>query len=144
MSNLYRCEADGSKITRITYDQVHDNYPTLTWDARILYTRWEYNDRSQMYPQPLLSMNVDGTNPRAYYGGNSWFPTTLIHARAVPNSPLFFGICTGHHSLQPGETRARDARRLRARGSWSRSAAPRRARWTLTDNRAAWPPIPIR
>ena len=120
VSNLYRCEADGSNITRITYDQVHDNYPTLTWDGRILYTRWEYNDRSQMHPQPLLSMNVDGTNQRAYYGGNSWFPTTLIHARAVPNSPLFFGICTGHHSLQPGELMRFDPRegREEAQGAW--------------------------
>ena len=120
VSNLYRCDADGSNITRITYDQVHDNYPALTWDGRILYTRWEYNDRSQMYPQPLLSMNVDGTNQRAFYGGNSWFPTTLIHARAVPDSPLFFGICTGHHSLQPGELMRFDPRegREEAQGAW--------------------------
>ena len=120
VSNIYRCESDGSGITRITYDQVHDNFPTLTWDGRILYTRWEYNDRSQMFPQPLFSMNVDGTNQRAYYGGNSWFPTTLIHARAVPGSPLFFGICTGHHSLQPGELMRFDPRegREEAQGAW--------------------------
>ena len=120
VSNLYRCEADGSNITRITFDQVHDNYPTLTWDGRILYTRWEYNDRSQMFPQPLLSMNVDGTGQRAYYGGNSWFPTTLIHARAVPGTSLFFGIATGHHSLQPGELMRFDPREgsEEAAGAW--------------------------
>ena len=65
VSNLYRCEADGSNITRITFDQVHDNYPALTWDGRVLYTRWDYNDRSQMFPQPLFSMNADGTNQKA-------------------------------------------------------------------------------
>ena len=149
VSNLYRCEADGSKITRITYDQVHDNYPTLTWDARILYTRWEYNDRSQMYPQPLLSMNVDGTNPRAYYGGNSWFPTTLIHARAVPNSPLFFGICTGHHSLQPGELMRFDPRegREEAQGAWQleplRRAKARKVDADGQQGRVAAYPYPI-
>ncbi len=103
VSNIYRCDSDGKNITRITFDQVHDNYPTLTDDGKVLYTRWEYNDRSQMYPQPLFGMNVDGTSQRAVYGGNSWFPTTLIHARGVPNSTLFFGIATGHHSFQPGE-----------------------------------------
>ncbi len=149
VSNLYRCEADGSKITRITYDQVHDNYPTLTWDARILYTRWEYNDRSQMYPQPLFSMNVDGTNPRAYYGGNSWFPTTLIHARAVPNSPLFFGICTGHHSLQPGELMRFDPRegREEAQGAWQleplRRAKARKVDADGQQGRVALYPYPI-
>ena len=49
-------------IRRLTFDQVHDNYPTVTEDGRILYTRWEYNDRGQVYPQPLLQMNPDGTN----------------------------------------------------------------------------------
>ena len=134
VSNIYRCEADGSNITRITYDQVHDNYPSLTWDGRVLYTRWEYNDRSQMYPQPLFSMNVDGTNQRACYGGNSWFPTTLIHARAVPGSPLFFGICTGHHSLQPGELMRFDPRegREEAQGAWQ-LAPLRRAKARKVD-----------
>ena len=120
VSNLYRCDADGGNITRLTYDQVHDNYPSLTWDGRILYTRWEYNDRSQMFPQPLFGMNPDGTNQRAVYGGNSWFPTTLIHARAVRGSALFFGIATGHHSLQPGELMRFDPRlgREEAAGAW--------------------------
>ena len=103
VSNLYRCESDGSKIIRLTFDQVHDNYPAVTEDGRVLYTRWEYNDRSQMFPQPLFQMAADGTSQQAFYGGNSWFPTTLIHARQVPGSPLCFGIATGHHSFQPGE-----------------------------------------
>lgn len=149
VSNLYRCEADGSNITRITYDQVHDNYPSLTWDGRILYTRWEYNDRSQMYPQPLFSMNVDGTNQRAYYGGNSWFPTTLIHARAVPGSPLFFGICTGHHSLQPGELMRFDPRegREEAQGAWQleplRRAKARKVDADGQQGRVAAYPYPV-
>ena len=149
VSNLYRCEADGSNITRITFDQVHDNYPTLTWDGRILYTRWEYNDRSQMFPQPLLSMNVDGTGQRAYYGGNSWFPTTLIHARAVPGSPLFFGICTGHHSLQPGELMRFDPRegREEAEGAWQleplRRAKARKVDADGQHGRVAAYPYPV-
>ncbi|MDR3227894.1 MAG: hypothetical protein LBT53_00520 [Puniceicoccales bacterium] len=103
VSNLYRCDADGSRIYRLTFDQVHDNYPSVTWDNRVLYTRWEYNDRSQLYPQPLFQMNADGTNQAAVYGENSWFPTTIIHARAIPGSQDMFAIATGHHSRQPGE-----------------------------------------
>ena len=76
VSNLYRCDRDGKSIRRLTFDQVHDNYPTVTDDQRILYTRWEYNDRGQIYPQPLLQMNHDGTSQSDFYGGNSWFPTS--------------------------------------------------------------------
>jgi len=120
VSNLYRCDANGGNITRIAFDQVHDNFPTLTWDDRVLYTRWEYNDRSQIFTQPLFGMSLDGTNQRAVYGDNSWWPTTLIHARAVPKSPLIFAIATGHHTLQPGELVRLDPRagRQEAQGVW--------------------------
>ena len=66
VSNLYVCDRDGGNIRRLTFDQVHDNYPTVTPDGRILYTRWEYNDRGQLYPQPLFEMNADGTNQREF------------------------------------------------------------------------------
>lgn len=103
VSNLYRCNRDGKDILRLTFDQVHLNYPTITDDGRILYTRWEYNDRSQMYPQPLFQMAQDGTQQTAVYGENSWFPTTIIHARGIPKSGKIFAIATGHHSRQPGD-----------------------------------------
>ncbi len=103
VSNLYRCNRDGGNILRLTFDQVHLNYPTVTDDGRILYTRWEYNDRSQMYPQPLFQMAPDGTQQTAVYGENSWFPTTIIHARGIPGSGKIFAVATGHHSRQPGD-----------------------------------------
>ncbi|MCX8038899.1 MAG: hypothetical protein N3D11_18005, partial [Candidatus Sumerlaeia bacterium] len=103
VSNLYRCDKDGRRIRRLTFDQVHNNYPTITWDGRILYTRWEYNDRGQIFPQPLFQMNPDGTGQSGFYGVNSWFPTTIIHARAIPGSTKVVAIATGHHSRQPGK-----------------------------------------
>ena len=149
VSNLYRCEADGSRITRITYDQVHDNYPALTPDGRVFYTRWEYNGRSQMFPQPLFGMNPDGTNQRAVYGGNSWFPTTILHARGVEGSPLFFGIASGHHCLQTGELMRFDPRegREEAQGAWQlgplRKAQARRVDADGQEGRVAMYPYPV-
>jgi hypothetical protein len=103
VSNLYACDRDGSRIRRLTFDQVHDNYPTVTEDGRILYTRWEYNDRGQIYPQPLFQMNPDGTTQAEFYGVNSWFPTTILHARSVPGTGRVMAIATGHHSRQTGK-----------------------------------------
>ncbi|MFH1266051.1 MAG: hypothetical protein ABIK89_10010, partial [Planctomycetota bacterium] len=103
VSNLYRCDADGRFLRRITFDQVHDNYPTVTEDGRILYTRWEYNDRGQIYPQPLLQMSPDGTSQTEFYGVNSWFPTTILHARGIPGTQKVLAIATGHHSRQTGK-----------------------------------------
>ena len=63
VSNLYTCDRDGARLRRLTFDQVHDNYPTVLPDGRILYTRWEYSDRGQIYVQGLFQMNPDGTGP---------------------------------------------------------------------------------
>ena len=49
VSNLYTCDGDGRYLRRLGFDQVHTNYPTVMPDGRILYTRWEYSDRGQMF-----------------------------------------------------------------------------------------------
>jgi len=82
---------------------VHTIFPTVTDDGRVLYTRWDYNDRGQIYTQPLFQMNPDGTNQREFYGGNSWFPTNLIHARKIPGSRKLLAIVTGHHTPGHGK-----------------------------------------
>ena len=103
VSNLYVCDRNGRRLRRLTFDQVHDNFPTVTDDGRVLYTRWEYNDRGQVYPQPLYQMNADGTGQTEFYGNNSWFPTSIVHARGIPGTAKALAIATGHHSRQPGK-----------------------------------------
>jgi outer membrane protein assembly factor BamB len=102
VSNLFTCDADGKYMRRLSYDQVHTNFPTVTPDGRVIYTRWDYNDRGQLFPQGLFQMSPDGTNQTEVYGNNSWFPTTILHARAIPGTGKIVGIFTGHHTLQQG------------------------------------------
>lgn len=104
VSNLYMCGPDGSNITRLGYDQVHTTYPTVTSDGRILYTRWDYNDRSQMYVQALFQMFQDGTLQTEVFGNNASNPTTLLHTREIPGVPgKYVAIVTGHHTHQVGK-----------------------------------------
>jgi hypothetical protein len=124
VSNLYRCDADGKFLRRLTFDQVHNNYPTVTQDGRILYTRWEYNDRSQIYPQPLLQMMPDGTGQTEFYGGNSWFPTTILHARNIPGTGKVVAIATGHHSRQTGKLIVLDPAKGRQEADGAQLIAP--------------------
>jgi len=102
VSNLYTCDRDGRYLRRLGFDQVHTNYPTVTPDGRVIYTRWEYSDRGQIFPQGLFIMNPDGTGQTALYGNNSWFPTALLHARAIPGTGRYVAIFSGHHTLQTG------------------------------------------
>ena len=103
VSNLYTCDKDGKYLRRLSFDQVHTNYPAVTDDGRVLYTRWEYNDRGQIYPQALFQMNSDGTGQTEFYGNNSWFPTTILHARNISGTQKVLAIATGHHSRQTGK-----------------------------------------
>lgn len=104
VSNFYKMSADGKNIVRLGYDQVHTTYPTVTEDGRVIYTRWDYNDRTQMWVQGMFQMNPDGTNQTELYGNNSNFPTTLTHTRSVPGSATtYVSIATGHHTYQAGK-----------------------------------------
>jgi len=103
VSNLYTCDGDGKYLRRLGFDQVHTNFPTVTDDGRILYTRWEYNDRGQIFTQPLFQMNQDGTGQTELYGNNSWFPTTILHARGIPGTQKVLAILSGHHCDQRGK-----------------------------------------
>jgi hypothetical protein len=103
VSNLYLCNSEGKFLRRIGFDQVHTNYPQVLDNGTVIYTRWEYNDRTQIFPQPLFMMNPDGTGQTEYYGGNSWFPTSILHARGIPGTNKVIGIASGHHVNQHGK-----------------------------------------
>ena len=98
VSNLYTCDAEGRYLRRLGFDQVHTVYPQVLDDGRVIYMRWDYNDRSQMFPQALFQMNPDGTAQTEFYKNNSWFPTTIGHARGIPGTEKVMAIFTGHHT----------------------------------------------
>ena len=126
VSNLHRIAEDGKYLRRVTVDQVHDNYPTLTEKGQILYTRWDYNDRGQIYPQGLFQMGLEGTGQTAFYGNNSWFPTSILHARGIPGSSKVLCIFSGHHSRQRGKLGVLDPRLGTEENSGAQLVAPYR------------------
>ena len=125
VSNLYTCDKDGKYLRRLSFDQVHTNYPQLLNDGRVVYTRWDYNDRGQLYPQPLFQMNVDGTGQTEYYGNNSWFPTTIAHARPIRGSDKVIAVATGHHCIQTGAIILLDVDHGRQEATGATLVAPR-------------------
>ena len=124
VSNLYTCGPNGEHLRRLSFDQVHTNFPTVTHDGRVIYTRWDYNDRGQIYPQALFQMNADGTGQTELYGNNSWFPTTILHARSIPGTSKYVAIFTGHHSRQKGWLGIVDPRMGRQENAGTQLIAP--------------------
>ena len=111
VTNLYRCDASGRYIRRLTIDQAHNVGPKLTNDGRIIYTRWEYNDRVSGMVHKLFVMNPDGTAQTEYYGNQSFSPRSIIHPSPIPGSTKMMVIGSGHHTDQSGKLMRMDRSR---------------------------------
>ena len=101
--NLFTCDREGRYIRRLGCDHGHTIFPHVTHDGRVIYTRWEYSDRTAGYLHSLFVMNPDGTNQAEFYGNNSQFPAAILHARSVPDSTKVIAISGAHHIDQRGK-----------------------------------------
>jgi hypothetical protein len=96
---LYRCRRDGSGLHPISANVEHDNTPAVLADGRIVYTRWEYADRSQMDYHHLWTANPDGTAAMPLYG-NMHRGGLMIGARpAPPGRQVAYTFFTGHSNF---------------------------------------------
>ena len=83
VGTLFRCDRSGGHLRPLSFNLEHDNTPAVLPDGRILYTRWEYVDRSQVGYHQLWTMNPDGTAAMTYYGNQQHYPL-LIDAKPIP------------------------------------------------------------
>jgi hypothetical protein len=104
VSNLYMCNKNGDWLRRIGFDQEHTFSPTMMEDGLVLYTRWEYNDRSRISCGAYFVMNPDGTRQTEYWGNQSDFPVMKYQGRQIPRGDgKIMGIAGGHIAPYQGE-----------------------------------------
>ncbi len=83
-ATLYTCNADGSAIERISFNQSDDFDPALLPDGRIVYTRWEHFGSMNRFP--LFVTNPDGTGTFHRFGPherNFFHPTVTPEGRLL-------------------------------------------------------------
>ena len=98
VATLYRCNSDGSNMQQLSANIEQDNTPAVMPDGRILYTRWEYIDRSQVHYHHLWTMRPDGTNQIVYFG-NKNPGEVFIDARPIPNTTDVLMIDSPGHGI---------------------------------------------
>lgn len=101
-SVLYRMDADGSNMQKLTNSAVSEANPTLMEDGRILYTRWEYVDKGDVCIKCLWTMGIDGTGSAEIYGNDIAMPPSMVHGRQVPGHPNLFVMTGAPHCPQTG------------------------------------------
>ena len=85
VATLHRCGPNGENIRELSSNNEHDNTPSILLDGRILYTRWEYIDRSQVQFHHLWTTTPDGVRQTTFFG-NLHAGTTMIDAKSIPGS----------------------------------------------------------
>jgi hypothetical protein len=96
VATLHRCDGDGSNIRELSANVEQDNTPWPLPDGRLLYTRWEYVDRSQAHYHHLWFMNPDGTGQMIYYG-NQHPGGVFIDAKPIPGSEKVVMVHSPNH-----------------------------------------------
>jgi hypothetical protein len=99
---LARMDAGGGNARSLSFHETHEWDPSLLHDGRVIYTRWDYVDRNAVHYQQLWSALADGGNARIFYGNNTWNPTGIWEARAVPGSGRVMATAAPHHGLSAG------------------------------------------
>jgi len=97
-----RCDSNGKNIYLLSVGSEPDYSPSVLNDGRVIYTRWEYNDRGLNRIQSLWTMNPDGTASNTYWGNHSVWPDHLGEARSIPGSSLVMFNGMGHHDMYRG------------------------------------------
>ena len=122
---LHSMEPDGSDVIALSFHETNEWSPTVSHQGRIIYTRWDYLDRSWGAAHHLWQCFPDGRNPRNLHGnyplphsgfqeentpfedyhnkayeitsGRYLRPDAEIGFRPVPNSQKYVATAVGHH-----------------------------------------------
>jgi len=81
---LYRIDADGSNMQKLTNSSVSEFSPSIMHDGRIIYSRWEYVDKGQIGVKCLWAMRPDGSGSVEIYANDIALPPVFIHSRPIP------------------------------------------------------------
>jgi hypothetical protein len=108
---LHRVDADGGNLTPLSPFESFEWNPCLSADGRVLFSRWDYVDRSNMPYLSLWSVYPDGTDPRIVYGNFTTDPYAVFEARPVPASEKLIFTASAHHSITGGSLVLLDPRR---------------------------------
>jgi hypothetical protein len=99
---LHAMNRDGGDMRPMSAFENFEWTPSVAWDGRILYARWDYIDRFNGYFFSLWSTNPDGTGSQLVFKNYTVQPQCVFEARAIPNSQKLIFTATAHHSITGG------------------------------------------
>ena len=99
VATLHRCGPNGENVRELSSNNEQDNTPWVLPNGQILYTRWEYVDRSQIEFHHLWTMTPQGERQMVFFG-NLHPQTTMIDAKPIPNSGRIIASFSPGHGIR--------------------------------------------
>lgn len=99
---LHRMDATGQNVRTLSFHETNEWHPFVMNDGRIVYSRWDYVDRSAANFHGLWTSNPDGTNPRILFGNYTERINACYQPRAIPGSQRILFVAGGHHAAVGG------------------------------------------
>jgi len=95
---LHRMDADGGNVRTLSFHETNEWHPSVLNDGRIVYSRWDYVDRSAANFHGLWASNPDGTSPVILFGNYTRRISACYQPRAIPGSTRIVFIAGAHHA----------------------------------------------
>jgi hypothetical protein len=104
-TNMFLMNGEGKYMRQVGFDQAFTFYPVIMDDGTVLYTRWEFNDRSLINSMGLFYMYPDGSHQTEWFGNQNSWPYTFLHGRPIPgtNNNKVIAVGGGYHGPYCGE-----------------------------------------
>ena len=99
---LHRMDASGGNLRILSFHETNQWHPSILRDGRIVYTRWDYVDRSAAHFHGLWTSNPDGTNPSILFGNYTQKINACYQPRAIPGSRRIMFVAGAHHAAVGG------------------------------------------
>jgi hypothetical protein len=95
---LHRMDTSGKAVRTLSYHETNEWHPSVLLDGRIVYSRWDYVDRSAANYHGLWVSNPDGTNPGILFGNYTQRINACFQPRAIPGSNRIIFVAGAHHA----------------------------------------------
>ena len=99
---LHRMNKDGSDIRTLSYHETNEWHPSLLHDGRIVYSRWDYVDRSAANYNGIWASSPDGTQASILFGNYTHQVSACYQPKAIPGSQKIMFVVGAHHANTGG------------------------------------------
>ena len=95
---LHKLDPATGRITRLSFHETNEWHPSVLHDGRIVYTRWDYVDRSAANFHGLWITNPDGTGAVSLFGNYTSRINACYQPRPIPGSRKVIFVAGAHHA----------------------------------------------